>query len=392
MLAAMFGKTTLPVLPAPKVTQTVQKSGDKSSEPSAKGRHRGKGKNNASAPALDLGPDTATANMTPAPHTLDRHLQPTGTCNIRAYGTQAPLDDDSMMDGVQRPTPHTSSSVGGSGTATLSNSATAPKRRKQRAEDEDHTGRDRSLESARSGASTPLGADMFNQQRPARAATRAQRSAQAPTRDWDQDHRLGKKTLSENAVTDLLGTIGSFVMSQALMIKVLASIAIFRTEIDSGGEMQLDAKSKTKDFHDHIQLIPKHERKATLPPYLLVADSCFTIGKKIALEDYDSEHAVHRAFAAYSDYLDQLDPPARAAALMEDWRYARFRTTHTASRSLLEIGVSPIASQYARPALKALIQLVTDKYNGVPKAGIAPKTRQEQRIEAALRAMGAWRN
>ena len=58
---------------------------------------------------------------------------------------------------------------------------------------------------------------------------------------------------------------------------------------------------------------------------------------------------------------------------------------------MIELGVSPVRSQYAKPVLKTITKLVIDKFDGVVRSGIAPKTGLELRIEQALRSMGAWR-
>jgi hypothetical protein len=197
--------------------------------------------------------------------------------------------------------------------------------------------------------------------------------------------------LSTEAITTILGLLGQHTMTQALQVKILSSIAIFKEEVDSGGHVQVTAKQRTELFHEHVQALSQEERRGNMPPFLLVADTVVEECTDIAIKNYQEDHHTRRALSAYRQHLQSFEPAERLATLLEDWRFCRFKTTHTASRSMLEIGVSPACSEHARPVLKAILHVMKHEYNGVSKAGTAPKTRIEQRIEAAMRAMGAWR-
>jgi hypothetical protein len=188
----------------------------------------------------------------------------------------------------------------------------------------------------------------------------------------------------------MLGLLCENQMSMGFQLKVLASIAIFRTEIDSESVMQTSAKEATGLYHQHVMALPKEERRGTAAPFLLVVDSMIVQGQALAILTYPEGHKVRLAFTAYENYItvtseSQTD---RLQILLEDFRFARFRTTHTKSRTLMEIGISPTASSHAAPILKAITQLANDALNGVVKAGVAPKTGMEVRIEQAMKALG----
>jgi hypothetical protein len=189
----------------------------------------------------------------------------------------------------------------------------------------------------------------------------------------------------------LLAMLSTFMLSMSYQLKVVASIVVFRSELDSGGAMQLEAKRMTKDYHDHVQTLSKDERRGSIPPYILVILAIIDVGTKIAVELYqDAEHPIRKAFTVYASMLAQLSNPDKMELLMDDWRYARFRTTHTAARSIMELGISPICCDEAKSLLRSIMKMVCDpdsKMNGVKKQGVAPKTRIENRIEEAIRSL-----
>jgi hypothetical protein len=122
----------------------------------------------------------------------------------------------------------------------------------------------------------------------------------------------------------------------------------------------------------------------------LVVDAMIVHGQALAILSYPEGHKVRLAFIAYEEHIaSQLETPSdRASILLEDFRYARFRTTHTRSRTLMEIGLSPVASPQAAALLKSITMLGKAALNGVIKAGVAPKTGLENRIEQTMQAMG----
>ena len=147
--------------------------------------------------------------------------------------------------------------------------------------------------------------------------------------------------------------IGASQLAMNLQIKIAVSIVIFRTELDAGTVLQEAAKEQTTKLHEMIQTVPKGERKGTMPPFLLFADSLIIEGTKIA-RSYGTETIVYQAFTEYSAYSDAMASGDRVQALLEDWRLARFKTTYSKERCLIEFGVSPICSKYAKPVFKTI--------------------------------------
>jgi hypothetical protein len=95
---------------------------------------------------------------------------------------------------------------------------------------------------------------------------------------------------------------------------------------------------------------------------------------------------------AFTDYLATLpeEPKDRLQLLLDDWRYARWRSTYKQQRAIFEIGISPIASRQAHDVLKSIIKLLAQTVDGELRHGIAPKTQLELRLEQALKGLGAW--
>jgi hypothetical protein len=186
--------------------------------------------------------------------------------------------------------------------------------------------------------------------------------------------------------------LGQHALSTSYQVKCVASIVIFRVEVKSGLPTQLAAKVNTGEYHVYINSLPQTERRGHLPPFVIVMMIIFEMAGAIAREKFPADSRVVAAFTAYEEYLASFeDERSKLEAVLEDWRFARFRTTHTQERPIIELGVSPIASPHAKPLLKAIFKVAMQEMEGVKKEGVAPKTKIEMRIEAALKAMGAWR-
>jgi hypothetical protein len=188
-----------------------------------------------------------------------------------------------------------------------------------------------------------------------------------------------------------MAMLATFSLSLSYQIKVVASIVVFRTELDTGGQMQVEAKRLTTEYHDHVHTLSKEERRGSIPPYILVILAIVDIGVQMATSLYGgAEHPVRKAFTAYANILSALSNTDKMEQLMEDWRYARFRSTHTAVRSILELGISPVCCQEAKDLLRATMRMLIDpvsSMNGIKRQGVAPKTRIEHRIEEAIRSL-----
>ena len=96
-------------------------------------------------------------------------------------------------------------------------------------------------------------------------------------------------------------------------------------------------------------------------------------------------------FIAYSDQLPD-DPKERLTKLLDDWRYARCRSTYRSQRAIFEIGISPIAGKEAHDFFRKIIDLLAQTIDGELRHGIAPKTQLELRLEQALKGLGEWNN
>jgi hypothetical protein len=244
-----------------------------------------------------------------------------------------------------------------------------------------------------SGRSSELGADLFHKSQDQQSGDTPRRSARTQdTPDWRDDHKLNKRQMSAGAVQKFLEMLGQSSLTQGYQIKILSSIVIFRTEVDSGLVMQTTAKERTGEYHLYVNALPQAERRGHTPPFVLVMVVAIEVGAQIARSKYPEDSSTVAAFTNYEQYLAQFEEGKdRLNAILEDWRYARFRTTHQASRAILELGVSPICSAVARPLLKAIMKVTIDTMNGRKLEGVAPKTKVELRLEAALKQMGAWR-
>ena len=101
--------------------------------------------------------------------------------------------------------------------------------------------------------------------------------------------------MSQETCQKLVAMTGANQLTMNLQVNIAASTVIFRTEMDANTILQTAAKEKTTQFHETTQAVPKNERKSTMPPSLLVANSLIVEGTKIA-RAYSPETLVFQAF------------------------------------------------------------------------------------------------
>jgi hypothetical protein len=182
-------------------------------------------------------------------------------------------------------------------------------------------------------------------------------------------------------------------MTTVQKLKVVHAIAVFKVEIDAKTTFELESKRRTSVYHDSVMELPKEQRRGSVAPFILQVEG--TVDTGLA---WIREHALHDddpivlAFTNYHESLQQEPSAAkRTQRLLADWRYFRYGTTWAKSRSMVEIGLSPIASKEATALLPAIIALMEIAAAGHQKHGVAPKSQLELRLEGILRSLGVWR-
>ena len=145
------------------------------------------------------------------------------------------------------------------------------------------------------------------------------------------------------------------------------------------------AKAKTTEYHVALKDLSPQERSHALLPYVVVMDIVIDAAVKEGTKKFKEHSAARAAITSYEAYLKEEskdDHHARARLIMADWRYARFRNCYRKEFCLFEIGMAPTISDQAKAFYKSL-RLILLSY-GTEKAGIAPKSGMERKVEALL--------
>jgi hypothetical protein len=224
---------------------------------------------------------------------------------------------------------------------------------------------------------------------PRRQQPRRERAAADGTKDW----QLGKKSLDEQTVRDLIVAVSQITMSNAWRVKILSGIMIYRVELECGTPYEVEAKRRTGVYHDAQSEMSPQERRGSIPPFVLQVEASLDVSAtRIEELGYDESHHIVAAFSRYGAILSRLTPADKCAKLLEDWRFCRYGTTWTKARSVVEIAISPIACPEAAAVLKAFIALLKIVHDAVQKHGVAPKNQLELRVESILKRAGVWKN
>jgi hypothetical protein len=248
-----------------------------------------------------------------------------------------------------------------------------------------------------------LGAHMLGQ-RSAGSARQPSVPRAARTELWRQDHKLssengrakkGKtKAMTVEGLTQMNIVMGKMLMSVSLMAKVAKCVGIFSIDTEVDSCFQVESKKRTTALHNMLTPLSKADRrKAGMSPHVVVMEAMLDEGVRVC-NDRHIEGKVDGCLLAFTDYMATLpeDPKQRMMLLLDDWRYARWRSTYKQARAIFEIGISPIASPQAHVLLKMMIRLLEHTIDGELRHGIAPKTQLELRLEQALKGLGAWNN
>jgi hypothetical protein len=210
------------------------------------------------------------------------------------------------------------------------------------------------------------------------------------TQDGTHDWKMPPAQFTAEARDELLVLIAQLVASTSLKCKIITAIALFKVEIVARSKFELEAKVRTKAYHDLLMDLTKPERRGSLPPFILVVEATVDVGVEIAYLKYARESPVALACIAYQQVLKALKPADRSARLLADWRYCRYGGTWTPTRSMFEIGLSPIHTPEAASFLRAILPLLEAQAEGHQKYGVAPKTKLELRLETVMQQLGVW--
>jgi hypothetical protein len=138
--------------------------------------------------------------------------------------------------------------------------------------------------------------------------------------------------------------------------------------------------------------LSKQDRRSLgMAPHVVVMEGMVSEGQRVCVEREVEGRVdpVRAAFIAYEADLPTI-PAKRLERILDDWRYARWRSTYSKQTAIFEIGISPIASPLAHTTLKMILLLLTQTVDGEQRHGVAPKTQLELRLEQALKGLGAW--
>jgi hypothetical protein len=248
-----------------------------------------------------------------------------------------------------------------------------------------------------------LGAHMLGQRSEATAAAPSQPRA-ARTELWRQDHKLTtsndrkggkqKKAMTMEGMANMQIIMAKHLLTVGLQCKVAKCVGIFSIDTEVDSCFQVECKKRTTALHNMLAPLTKSERRrAGMAPHAVVMEGMLDEGIRVCNERH-VESKSDACKVAFTDYMATLpeEPKERLATLLDDWRYARWRSTYKQARAIFEIGISPIASRQAHDLLKAIIKLLAQTVDGELRHGIAPKTQLELRLEQALKGLGAWNN
>jgi hypothetical protein len=246
-----------------------------------------------------------------------------------------------------------------------------------------------------------LGAHMLGQRSASQNARRSQPRAER-SELWRQDHKMntsndkkkGKKAMTMEGMTDMNILMARHLLSVGLMAKVAKCVGIFSIDCEVESCFQVESKKRTTALHLMLRDLSKADRrKAGMSPHVVVMEAMLDEGIRVC-NDRHIEAKADGAKVAFTEYISTLpeDPKLRLVTLLDDWRYARWRSTYKQARAIFEIGISPIASKEAHQLLRFIIKLLAQTIDGELRHGIAPKTQLELRLEQALKGLGAWNN
>jgi hypothetical protein len=97
-----------------------------------------------------------------------------------------------------------------------------------------------------------------------------------------------------------------------------------------------------------LQSIPKEKRKLLPPPFVVAAEVTITQGHELALKHLAPDDPDRLVLCAYCDRMQQLEPEAKTAFIMDELRYVRVRTTWDKTHSMLEIGFGPLCEELTK--------------------------------------------
>jgi hypothetical protein len=209
------------------------------------------------------------------------------------------------------------------------------------------------------------------------------------TKDW----LLSDKDFSPKLVKQLLGMVASLGLTTSFQAKVNRSSIIDPIQVDNRdsriqGLLEL-IKTALSDYHKVMKAASKGEQEKAFPPFVVVwitfVNWLANVAPPILVGQVEDLAVVSR----YATELAALPFDSQVTLVLDQVRYARTRGTYAKRLTLIEVGVGCLAPESAKfwSVAKKVLKM---GFKGRARAGIAPKSGIERRIEATLKRLKIW--
>jgi hypothetical protein len=186
----------------------------------------------------------------------------------------------------------------------------------------------------------------------------------------------------------LMVMVSMLALTTSLKAKIVMSVSVDCTEIPDDLAFIEVGNERTSAYHKSLGDLTEEDR-ASAPPAHPLKWEAFIEWVSAELSEVAPDSPEASDFKKYCDNLRATEPIAKAWMIADDVRYFRTRSIFKQHRMMLEVGIkwSPQTERLWSVARQVLVQ----KHKCVIKAGIAPKSNIERRIERELVRIRAWR-
>lgn len=194
---------------------------------------------------------------------------------------------------------------------------------------------------------------------------------------------------SEKGFRDLVVAVAKLGLQTHLEQKTCKTIAITPLRVTATLNLEVKSKKNKKAYVVHLESLDSKEREKYTAIHVVVYELVLETAAELIKADSAGDFALDFPdFHSFLEDLEACDEEGRSQFLTSTVRFARIRQAYGGKNHIIE--VAPTIGSRGEKVWKEVVDAYEKYASGVTLKGIAPRGRQERRIEAALKAMGEW--
>ena len=180
-------------------------------------------------------------------------------------------------------------------------------------------------------------------------------------------------------------------IQRSYQIKLVKSIYLFQVLQPFTSSFGTKTKQATQTLHDALAKMDNAKRRICLPPFAVAIAILLEPLCELATSALPGSPQL-RDTSRYRSTIKMLSPWVQASRLLSDVRYARVLISYPREYSIMEIGLSPIASTETNRTCMALNYIATHSEKGVDKhGGLLQRTTSKRGIEVLMEKLSSNR-